>query len=118
MLVCVILLKYCIYLYIYYVPATKLCNKDKFSLKMLRRTIKVFYIYIRPLHLHIYSILNIRPLNVLLIKKSSNNYMPDLPLAGTVSLSFQYGEFAEFVKKKKANTRQHSSTASAGRFRK
>ena len=44
MLVCVILLKYCIYLYIYYVPATKLCNKDKFSLKMLRRTIKVFYI--------------------------------------------------------------------------
>ena len=35
-----------LYIYIYYVPATKLCNKDEFSLKMLRRTIKVFYIYI------------------------------------------------------------------------
>ena len=47
MLVCVILLKYCIYLYIYYVPATKLCNREKCSLKMLRRTRKVFYIYKR-----------------------------------------------------------------------
>ena len=47
MLVCVILLKDCIYLYIYYVPATKLCNREQFSLKMLRRTIKVFYIYKR-----------------------------------------------------------------------
>ena len=28
--------------YIYYVPATKLCNKGYFSLKMLRRTLKVF----------------------------------------------------------------------------
>ena len=35
--------------YIYNVPATKLCNKEKFSLKMLRRTIKVFYIYILQL---------------------------------------------------------------------
>ena len=31
-------------IYIYYVPATKLCNKYEFSLKMFRRTIKVFYI--------------------------------------------------------------------------
>ena len=47
MLVCVILLKYCIYLYTHYVQATKLCNREKCSLKMLRRTIKVFYIYKR-----------------------------------------------------------------------
>ena len=32
--------------YIYYVPATKLCDKDEFFLKMLRRTVKVVYIYI------------------------------------------------------------------------
>ena len=33
-----------LYLYIYYVPATKLTKTN--SLKMLRRIIKVFYIYI------------------------------------------------------------------------
>ena len=36
-----------------------------------------------------YSILNIRTLLI----KITNTYMPDPPLAGAASLSFQYGEF-------------------------
>ena len=38
------------------------------------------------------TILNIRTLNLLLIK-ITNNYMPDAPFAGAASLSCQYGEF-------------------------
>ena len=41
MLVCVILLKYCIYLYIYYVPATKLCNREKMFSQNVEKNIKV-----------------------------------------------------------------------------
>ena len=53
---------YNIYIYIYYVPATKLCNKEYFSLKMLRRTVKVLLRFtfcfgdvhadIRPVEIH------------------------------------------------------------------
>ena len=39
-----------------------------------------------------YSILNIRTLKLLLIKKHQN-YMPDASFAGAASISFQHGKF-------------------------